>query len=235
MSLRSASLLLLAACAAPKVEPPPAWEAPANWAEVEPAEFETLALEGLPEGTHVRPTAATLAELRSALEPMDETSVRAAVLLARTGSAAAAEVLLTRLEQREEGPERESDAADFLAAAALAHLPPPEDAAERLLALSVGSHAHPDFEVRVECAARALEAGRDEVVPFLLVVLRVGTKAGLADEHDFPPSQTTAWARGRAALALSARAGLPVTYNADAPLADREREAERLARALQGE
>ena len=64
------------------------------------------------------------------------------------------------------------------------------------------------------------------------MVLRMGTPAGLRDERDFAMSPTTAWARSRAGRALAARAGIPATYNPDAPLADREREAERLARAL---
>ena len=36
---------------------------------------------------------------------------------------------------------------------------------ERLLALAVGAAAHPDLEVRVECARACVQHGRDEPVP----------------------------------------------------------------------
>lgn len=242
------SSLLQAACSAPHpkehgqssepaADPAPLveWAPHPDWASLSPEEFETLALESLPDGIRVQPTAAALAILEEALARQDESSVRAAVLLARTGSPEAAELLLTRLERRVLGPERISDAGDFLAAAALEHLPTPERARARLNALSVGPLPHPDLEVRVECAARALELGDDSPIPFLLKVLRIGTPGGLQDERDFEVSATTAWARSRAALSLSKRAGIPMQYNPDAPLADRDREAERLARSLQAE
>ncbi|MCI0572489.1 MAG: hypothetical protein L0Y66_17175, partial [Myxococcaceae bacterium] len=87
----------------------------------------------------------------------------------------------------------------------------------------------------VECACGALAVGRDEPIPFLLQVLRIDTWAGREDERDFIASTTTAWARDRAARALSERAGLPLRYHPDAPIPQREREAQRLARALDAE
>ncbi len=245
------SVRLLAACSstqpdppreaesAPEPPPPVEWSPEPDWATVSPEEFEVLALESLPEGARVQPTADALAVLEEALARQDESSVRAAVLLGRTGSPEATELLLRRVERRVLGPERTSDAGDFLAAAALEHLPAPgpthERARARLAALAVGPLPHPDLEVRVECAARAIELDADSPIPFLLKVLRIGTPGGLLDERDFEVSPTTAWARSRAALSLSKRAGIPLQYNPDAPLAERDREAERLARSLQVE
>jgi len=98
--------------------------------------------------------------------------------------------------------------------------------------LAVGSRPHPDLEVRVECAATALFAGFEQVIPFLLQVLRIDTFAGRSDQRDFAVSSTTAWARGRAAEALSAYAGVPLTYRPDGPIAHREEEAAKLEARL---
>ena len=98
--------------------------------------------------------------------------------------------------------------------------------------LAVGARPHPDLEVRVECAATALSAGFKEVVPFLLQVLRIDTFAGQRDQRDFAVSPTTAWARGRAAEALSAYAGVPLTYRFDGPIAHREEAAAQLEALL---
>ena len=70
------------------------------------------------------------------------------------------------------------------------------------------------------------------LVPFLLQVLRIDTHAGRNDRRDFAVSPTTAWARGRAAEALSAHAGVPVTYRYDGSIAHREEEAARLEALL---
>ena len=103
----------------------------------------------------------------------------------------------------------------------------------RCLGLLAGALPHPDLEVRVECAATALHAGFGEVIPFLLQVLRINTSAGEADRRDFAVSPTTAWARGRAAEALSAAAGVPLTYRVDGSIAHREEEAAKLEQLLQ--
>jgi hypothetical protein len=73
------------------------------------------------------------------------------------------------------------------------------------------------------------------VIPFLLQVLRIDTYAGLADARDFAVSPTTAWARGRAAEALSAYARVPLTYRFDGSIAHREQEAARLEALLLGQ
>jgi hypothetical protein len=234
-----ASLAGLAACRGagtdeelppPTVERPP-FTIPADWQELPTAEFEELALSALPEGVVTSIEPAGLHQLAEALDRMDESSLRAAVLLGRSHTPASGEVLWNRLEKRELGPDRGSDAGDVVAAAALARFP---EARQywRLVRLVDGPLPHPDFEVRVECACTALVLGIDRVIPFLLRVLRVGTWEGQGDAWERTPPMTTAWARGRAAEALSVRAGVPVTYRTDAPLADREREARHLAELL---
>ena len=139
---------------------------------------------------------------------------------------------MRRLEKRELGPTRGSDGGDVVAAAALATFPDATTWLDRLRPLAVGRSAHPDLEVRVECAATVLALGDDAPIPFLLQVLRIDTYAGQADERDFGVSDTTAWARGRAAEALSQRAGVPVAYQPDGSVLDREQEAQRLERLL---
>ena len=119
---------------------------------------------------------------------MDLGSVRAAVLLGHGGEGAR-EVLLSRLEERVEGPDRHSDAGDVVAARALARWPV-EDTAGRLAALAVGPSPHPDLEVRVGCAATSPDMGRDEAIPFLLRVLHAGTPAELEDPIDWTPTTT---------------------------------------------
>lgn len=209
------------------------WFPPPNWDRLSLEAFEELVERELPPDVVTRFPKETVAELMRALDAMDQRSLRAVILLARSRSHRTAEALLDRLEKRVEGPRRESDAADCVAAAALARFPVPERYAVRVAALAAGPRPHPDLEVRVECAASALAHGRDEVIPFLLKVLRIDTPAGLEDRRDFIASPTTAWPRATAARALSARAGLPVTYQSDAPLVHREREAAALAAALQ--
>ena len=228
---------------APGIRPPSPPPAPADppasanllgWDEVSPLAFEELVEAELPDGRVTALGEFQIAGLERALDEQSPLSVRAAVILGRSRTTAAARVLLARLEKRVLGPARNSDAGDTVAAAALLHFPEARRHAERLEALSIGSNPHPDLEVRVECACTALALGRDAVVPFLLVVLRIGTWKGLEDERDFPASDTTAWARGRAAIALSRRAEVPVTYCTDAAIGDRELEVEKLQLALRG-
>ena len=209
----------------------PVWTPPDDWASMPLYEFEALVLAELPEDVVTPFPPATYDALADALDAMDETSVRAAVLLGRSRTDRAGEVISRRLFQRELGPDRNSDAGDVIAAAALARFPDPARY-WRLLRLVEGKWAHPDLEVRVECAVTALRVGFDRAIPFLLGVLRIGTWEGLADRRDYTPAATTAWARTRAAEALSLRAGVPCTYRADAPIAEREREARALADLL---
>ena len=214
---------------------------PPDWRSMPPAAFETWVLSALPEDRVTPIEKNALRELSKALDdvstPLDEgrqdpLAVRAAVILGRSRYPSSASILIRRLERRVLGPERWSDCGDTVAAAALARYPDPRRYAQRLVPLAVGSRPHFDLEVRVECAATALHAGFAEVVPFLLQVLRIDTYAGQKDQRDFAVSPTTAWARARAAEALSAYAGVPVTYRVDGPIAAREEEASKLEALL---
>lgn len=237
-------LVLVSACTlvAEKEEPPPfdpgpeyelapVWAPPADWATMPAFDFERMVERDLPEGkiTPIREDARR--ELGEALERLDPTSVRAAVILGRSRHDESALILLGQLKKRLLGPERGSDAGDVVAAAALARFPQPERF-WRVVRMSEDKNPHPDLEVRVECACTALSMGIDRVIPFLLEVLRIDTWEGLADRRAFPTSTTTTWARTRAAQALSERAGVPLTYRADASIAARERETRRLEELL---
>lgn len=219
--------------AAPSADAQP-WLVPDEWRALEPAAFERWVLAELPDGSS-RPLAPeSLRALRAALGGFDLNAVRAAVVLGRSRDVHSAEQLLARLEQRALGPEVGSDAADCTAASALALWPGPAElrSVERLAALAVGPGAHPDLEVRCECAVGALDHGRDEPVAFLLQVLRIDTRAGLADARDFASSPQTAWARHRAAEALCRRARIPCCFQPDGSIESRESEVERIAAAL---
>jgi hypothetical protein len=216
---------------------------PSAWRTMPLADFESWALATLPDGVVTPIERESRRTLQHALDEVatpleggraDPLAVRAAVLLGRSRHPSCAAILIRRLEKRVLGPERYSDCGDAVAAAALARFPHPERYAPRLVPLAVGAHPHPDLEVRVECAAAALSAGHGEVVPFLLQVLRIDTFAGQKDVRDFAVSPTTAWARGRAAEALSAYAGVPVTYRFDGSIAHREEEAGKLESLLLG-
>jgi len=216
---------------------------PPDWRTLAPLEFERWVQQALPDERATPLDESARGALIAALDEVAEArpggaqepvAVRAAVILGRSRHPTSAAILIRRLERRVLGPERWSDCGDTLAAAALARFPDPRRYAQRLVPLAVGSRPHPDLEVRVECAATALHAGFTEVVPFLLMVLRIDTPAGQADPRDFPVSPTTAWARGRAAEALSAFAEVPLTYRTDDSIAAREREAARLAELCLG-
>ena len=218
------AFLVLASCSSSPPAPEPAapvmpvaqvWSLPADWETLTPNAFETWAARELPEGVATPFDKQTLRTLAAALDRMDVSSVRAAVLLGRSRYISSASILIRRLEKRVLGPERNSDCGDSVAAAALARFPEPARFAQRLVPLASGKNPHPDLEVRVECAATALYAGYSQVAPFLLQVLRIDTWAGQQDLRDFAVSPTTAWARGRAAEALSQYAGVPLTYQID--------------------
>ncbi len=214
---------------------PREWSLPADWRTSDPLRFEHMLEEQLAPAAPLRLADAELAELSAALAEPAQVGVRAVVLLARSGDERAAEQLLSRLEARDPAPGRADDAGDSVAAAALgAGLAGAEAARapQRLEALAAGEQPHPDLEVRTECAAAALELGRRGGVPYLLQVLRIGTWAGRSDVWESQPGQNTAWARSRAAEALSRAAGVPCTFSTDASIADREREAAALAGLL---
>ena len=214
---------------------------PPDWRTSSLEAFWNWARTALPEDRATPIEKNSVRELQRALDEVstpladgahDPLAVRAAVILGRSRYSSNASILIRRLEKRVLGPERWSDCGDTVAAAALARFPDPARYAQRLVPLAAGSRPHPDLEVRVECAATALHAGFKEVIPFLLQVLRIDTYAGQADRRDFAVSPTTAWARGRAAEALSAFAGVPLTYRFDGSIAHREEEAAKLERLL---
>lgn len=212
-------------------------ELPARWRECGPWDFERLVLalssEGVPSAETLRWSPTALADLARDLRAEGQLSVRAAVLLAHGGSPGA-RVLLEHLESRRPEPLREGDAAEVVAAAALGARGD-RSLAQALAGLATGPRPHPDLEVRVECGASALDLGRDEVVPFLLRVLHAGTPAELEDPIDWTPSETLAWAKSRAAEALSRRAGLPCAFQPDGSYQHQIDEARRLERRLTGE
>jgi len=229
-------LFFLLGCSA---VPAAGWSLPSDWSTAEPLVFERMALRNLPDGRVTALAPSTIQELAAALNAPPPLSVRAAVLLGRSRDPLAEEALLLRLERRVSSSARDHDAGDVVAAAALASFPSPRSRSARLLplALASGSQAdapgpHPDLEVRVEIAGTLLTVGEDAPLTFLLQVLRIDTWAGRADPRDFEAGPTTAWARSRAARFLSLRAGLEPTYEADASIADRQREALLLAAAL---
>src|SRR5262245_52102541 len=243
-------VLALAACSgprrdeddAPSVLPRgPELVLPPDWRSSSPAAFAAWVRAALPDDRATPIEKYGLRELQKALYEVstpleggarDPVAVRAAVILGRSRHTTAASVLIRRLERRVVGPERWADCGDTVAAAALARFPEPARYAQRLVPLAVGPDPHPDLEVRVECAATALHAGFAQVIPFLVQVLRIDTYAGKADRRDFDVSSDTTWARGRAAEALSACAGVPLTYRPEGSIAHREEEAARLAELL---
>ena len=203
-----------------------------GWQRMPNSEFEHLALTRLPEGETTALDEFVLAELEGALQTPGPRAVRAAVLLGRAATRAAGEVLLERLERRALAPTRNGDAADVVAAGALERMAKGDWAAGRLAVLGAGPDPHPDLEVRVACAAAALSFRRDEVIPFLLQVLRIGLPQTATETWDFEVSDTTTWARSEAAIALARRANIPDRYPADGPLGERAAIADELEALL---
>jgi len=207
---------------------------PEGWRELSPRAFteRTLAF-----GTAVRATPLTRAgrdELVQGLTEPGTSATRAAVLLAHAaagGDGSAREALLVRLERRAHAPSRSEAAGDVVAAAALGDHAGTSGVASRLIDLCQGARPHPELDVRVECAVAALRAERDEVIPFLLGVLRAETPAESPD-RDWPRVTTLAWPKMRAADALARRAGGSHTFRADASWADQMAAANALKTAL---
>jgi hypothetical protein len=168
------------------------------------------------------------AALKRALAAMDLGSLRAAVILARSRDAQCYEILLSRLEERVVGPERASDAADVVAAAALGRLRNVRDLGLRLEALVVGPTPHPDLEVRIECAAALLEYKRTRGIGFLLRVLRENTPLADPAKRDFEPTPHLAWPKSRAAAALSKFLGVPNGFRPDGSIAHQVEETQKL-------
>ena len=202
--------------------PRPEQDLPAAWDTTPPSEFERQVAR-LSAG-RVAWSAASLDTLRAALAVPDAAAVRATVLLAYDPSTAATEVLIGRLEARAHAPQRGLDAGDLVAAAALDG----RGVEARLVVLVIGDAPHPDLEVRVECARTALRAGREDVVPFLLTVLRALTPAEREHAPDWERVTTLMWAKSRAGEALSARLGIECRVRPDGSWTDQMAEADRL-------
>ena len=263
--MRPALLLLCAACStgpaehapltlaqAPVQDTVPAellalQEPPLAWRSGSVSEFErTLETwQACPPGTEL--SASGLADLRAGLSEGGQLAVRAAVLLARSGDARATQVLIERLEERVPAPRRTDDAADVVAAGALAGWPatpddqtkrgtepPAEDRGigARLALLAAGEKPHPDLEVRVECARSALSRGRTDVVPFLLRVLRAETPTQHLDPPDWERVETVTWAKTRAAEALALHLGVRQELRPDGSFAHIEAEVHRYEKLL---
>lgn len=172
----------------------------------------------------VRWSDAGLRALTAALDDPGPRATRAAVLLGQDPGPPSTEALIARLERRQDHAVRALDAGDIVAAAALTA----RGVEERLVALAVGDAPHPDLEIRVECARAALHAGREEVVPFLLTVLRALTPAEREHPADWERTTTLMWAKSRAAEALCARLGIPCEVRPDGSWEDQVAEADRL-------
>lgn len=190
-----------------------------TWREMSLERFESWVQTVLPGLEPVEVTKPDRAELKRALAVMDGSSVRAAVILARTRDPQCYEILLSRLEDRIEGPERASDAGDVIAAAALGRLRNVRELGKRLEELVVGANVHPDLEVRVECAAALLEYKRTRGIGFLLRVLREATPAADPARRDWKPTPHMAWAKSRAAHALSKFLDVPNEFRPDGSVA----------------
>ncbi len=195
---------------------------PTDWSAVPPSTFEERIVD-LDEA-EVRWSEEARGQLAVALDAGDPTSVRAAVLLAYDSSPAVTGILLDRLEKRVKAESRSLDAGDLVAAAALDG----RGELDRVVELAVGADPHPDLEVRVECARTALRRGREEVVPFLLTVLRALTPAERQHPADWERVKTMMWAKSRAGEALADRLGVERRVRPDGSWADQMAEADRL-------
>lgn len=212
---------------------PPTRPAPEGWRQAPPAKFERLVEEVRGWSGPWTWSQEARASFGAALDSPGSPAVHAAVLLAHDTSQRSFEVILARLERRHVAETRELDAGDVVGAAALENLPFGPGQLQRLVALAEGPAPHPDLEVRVEIARSALFLGADEVIPFLIRVLRALTPAEREDPGDWPRITTLFWAKSRAAEALTARAGEQrVRFRPDSSWEEQSAEAERLEALL---
>lgn len=217
----------------PLVNDPPTRAAPDGWKQAPPATFETIVEEVRSWSGPWTWSEQAQVSFGAALDSPGSQAVHAAVLLAHDRSPRSFEVLLARLEGRHVAETRELDAGDVVGAAALENLTPGPGQLQRLVALAEGPAPHPDLEVRVEIARSALALGADEVIPFLIRVLRALTPAEREDPGDWPRITTLFWAKSRAAEALTARAGeRRVRFRPDSSWEDQAAEAGRLEALL---
>ncbi len=204
-----------------------AYELPADWRSVSVPVFEQRAAEFGP----LTLSDSALDELTDALATEDLTNVRAAVLLARSGDVRAKERILIRLEQRVLSSTREGDAGDVVCAASLTDWDLSTEELDRLERLASGAAPHPDVEVRTEIACVLTRNGRKSQIPFLLSVLREGTLAQ-SEAVEWERKPQMAWAKSRAAEALSELAGVEIAYQEDGAFSEMAAEAARLEELL---
>lgn len=210
---------------------------PLGWETLPAAAFEEALARWNPQGATGRLDADALAQLGRALDGATPRALRAVLLLAHSAAPEAWDALVGRLERRVRPADDAFPAVDVAAAAALARA---RDAGSEVRAavleeLGRGRRPHPLLPVRVECAAAALELGRETASTFLLSVLREGTEA--QDRRvNWPRGagriEDLAFAQWRAASALARRAGVPDDYRPEASAVDRARAADELERAL---
>lgn len=177
-------------------------------------------------------TTATWLEQPAAEPGQAEIQMRAVLILAACRTPEADSMLLDLLIARTPIPMRHADAVQVVAAAHLATSAVPT-APATLAALATGSDAHPDLEVRTECARSALAHGRTEVIPTLLAITRLGTPLGLKRDGDWHTAEFTTWSRNRAAETLAEFAGIPCPYRGDGSIEQRQVASLALEDALQ--
>lgn len=217
----------------PQPEPPtvlpafPSRELPEGWESVPPRSFEDLLQAVRERDGRFAWSPSALGRLVQALGRADETSVRAAVLLAHSKHPSARAALVARLEARAVSAARGLDGGDVVAAAALGTAALEASEVQRLVDLAVGPAPHPVLDVRVEIARSALAHGAEQVIPFLVRVLRALTPAEADDPPDWERITTLAWAKTRAAEALGAALGETRPFPADGSWEDQMRAAER--------
>ncbi len=218
-----------------------------DWLALSPEAFGEYVDRSASTGMAVGFTAGSRARLTEALAEPGEPAVRAAVLLAHAaahGDRDAREALIARLERRAHAPSRSEAGGDVVAAAGLATAArdsgdgarpdagPDAALSRRLAALALGERAHPELDVRVECARVALAGGRDEVAPFLLAVLRAETPDQALAPRDWERTTSLYWAKARAAEALNRRSQAAVEFRPDASWQDQVTAANTLEAAL---
>ncbi len=206
---------------APEAPAPEAQELPAGWAAVPLERFGALLEASFPAGQPRTLVPSAFEELSSALRADDPLALRALLLLARCSDPLASELFLQRLERRATPGAELGATLDIAAAAALRDLPEARNGASRLESLAYGQRPHPDLEVRVECACSALHLGRDRALPFLLAILKHGTRLSVASSS-WKPIAEMGFCQRRAAEALGERAGRACHFRPLQPLDERE-------------
>ena len=209
---------------------------PRGWATLGAAAFEAAFERWNPTREAGRLDAASLDELRVALEGPSPLALRAVLLLAASGAPEAASLLLDRLERRIRSGVPDLPAVDVAAAAGLSRASDPSGALARALAdLANGRRPHPVLCVRVECAAASLALGRVDMTTFLAAILQDGTEAALqlpASARGAMGIEEMAFAQWRASSTLAQYAHIENPYRPEASAVDRANAAAEIVRAV---